>query len=223
MDKQRYITIQEWMLELGIKGSELLVFALVYGFSQDGETAFKGSAAYIAHWLGGVKKDTAYDVLKRLVEKGLIVKQERIEKGIKFCDYSVPCENGVLPRKSGYPTPKIGYHNNSDNIDINNNKSNREQGFVKPTIEQIREYCNERRNTINAESFFDYYEAKGWMLGTTKMKDWKAAVRNWENRRKEERNQPQAQPEKESNFAYMMRLGEKMFGHNNKDDYAEEQ
>lgn len=54
--------------------------------------------------------------------------------------------------------------------------------FVKPSISQIKDYCKERNNGIDAERFFDYYEAKGWLVGKSPMKDWKAAVRNWENR-----------------------------------------
>jgi len=54
--------------------------------------------------------------------------------------------------------------------------------FKKPTIKEISDYCEERGNNINPESFFDYYEARGWYLGKTKMKDWKSAVRTWEQR-----------------------------------------
>lgn len=56
-------------------------------------------------------------------------------------------------------------------------KTNR---FVPPTIDEISEYCRERKNNINPERFFDFYECKGWMVGKNKMKDWKAAVRTWE-------------------------------------------
>jgi hypothetical protein len=52
--------------------------------------------------------------------------------------------------------------------------------FVKPTVKEIASYCQERGNNINAEHFFDYYESKGWTVGKQPMKDWKAAVRNWE-------------------------------------------
>ena len=52
--------------------------------------------------------------------------------------------------------------------------------FVKPTIEQITEYCKERNNNINSEHFYDHYESKGWKVGNVGMKDWKAAVRTWE-------------------------------------------
>ena len=54
--------------------------------------------------------------------------------------------------------------------------------FNKPKIIEIENYCLERNNNIDAYSFFNYYESKGWMIGKNKMKDWKAAVRTWELR-----------------------------------------
>ena len=59
--------------------------------------------------------------------------------------------------------------------------------FVKPTIDEIKDYCLERKNGINANAFYDFYEAKDWMVGKNKMKDWKACVRTWEQRNKEEK------------------------------------
>lgn len=54
--------------------------------------------------------------------------------------------------------------------------------FQPPTLEEITEYCKERNNNIEPQSFFDYYQAKGWILsGGCIMKDWKAAIRRWEN------------------------------------------
>lgn len=52
--------------------------------------------------------------------------------------------------------------------------------FTPPSIEEVREYCNERENGIDPERFVNFYESKGWLIGKNKMKDWKAAVRNWE-------------------------------------------
>ena len=59
--------------------------------------------------------------------------------------------------------------------------------FVPPTLEDVSEYCKERNNGISAQAFIDYYSARGWKLGKDTMKDWKAAVRTWENRRKEDK------------------------------------
>ena len=52
--------------------------------------------------------------------------------------------------------------------------------FCPPTLEEIMNYCEERKNLVDAERFFDFYSSKGWMVGKNKMKDWKAAVRTWE-------------------------------------------
>jgi len=52
--------------------------------------------------------------------------------------------------------------------------------FVKPTVEEVEAYCEERNNSIDAEMFIDFYESKGWKVGNQPMKDWKAAVRTWE-------------------------------------------
>lgn len=64
-------------------------------------------------------------------------------------------------------------------------KNNRR--FSPPSVDEVRAYCNERNNTVDPESFIDFYESKGWMVGKNKMKDWKAAVRNWERSRKTSR------------------------------------
>jgi hypothetical protein len=52
--------------------------------------------------------------------------------------------------------------------------------FTPPTVVDISEYCTLRNNGINADHFYDHYQAKGWVVGRVKMKDWKAAVRTWE-------------------------------------------
>ena len=62
--------------------------------------------------------------------------------------------------------------------------------FVPPTVEEVRAYCTERNNNVDPERFVDYYASKGWLVGKAKMKDWKAAVRNWE--RKDDKTDGQA-------------------------------
>lgn len=68
---------------------------------------------------------------------------------------------------------------------INNKKNNivvmgSKNRFTKPTLEEVQAYCIERGNGVDAQHFIDYYEAKGWIVGKSPMKDWKAAVRTWE-------------------------------------------
>lgn len=59
-------------------------------------------------------------------------------------------------------------------------KNTKRKSFVKPTLEEIKDYCVERENQVDVEKFFDYYESNGWMVGRNHMKDWKAAIRTWE-------------------------------------------
>lgn len=53
--------------------------------------------------------------------------------------------------------------------------------FVKPSLEQVKDYCQERGNKINPDKFYNYYESNGWRVGKSAMNDWKAAVRSWES------------------------------------------
>lgn len=61
--------------------------------------------------------------------------------------------------------------------------------FVPPTVEEVRAYCIERKNTVDPEAFVNFYSSKNWYVGKTKMVDWKASVRLWESRRKDEPKQ----------------------------------
>ena len=65
-----------------------------------------------------------------------------------------------------------------------NNKTIGEK-FVPPTVSQVQDYCLERKNTVDPESFVDFYLSKNWMIGKNKVKDWKACVRTWEKNRRD--------------------------------------
>ena len=82
-----YIVIQDWMIsDLQLKGNELLTYALIYGFSQDGESEFKGSLKYISKFLG-VSKSTARRNLENLANRGVIEKRVEEISGVKFNRY----------------------------------------------------------------------------------------------------------------------------------------
>ena len=70
--------------------------------------------------------------------------------------------------------PNTDIEDKLNNIIANNNR------FIPPTVEEVEAYCRERNNSVDAENFVDFYESKGWIVGKTKMKNWKAAVRTWE-------------------------------------------
>ena len=68
---------------------------------------------------------------------------------------------------------------------LNKTKQNKKENiqrktFSKPTVEEVKAYCSERKNNVDAEKFCDFYESKGWKVGKEPMKDWKASVRTWE-------------------------------------------
>lgn len=68
---------------------------------------------------------------------------------------------------------------------LNKTKQNKKENiqrktFSKPTVEEVKAYCSERKNNVDAEKFCDFYESKGWKVGKEPMKDWKACVRTWE-------------------------------------------
>lgn len=116
--------------------------------------------------------------LKKIVPIGL--KEEDSQKGKSICP------NGQMEfpeTANGFSQTDKPIPYNKTNIltdiktDIFEEKTPKK--FVKPTVEEIKEYAKKINANINAEKFFYHYEARGWMMGKNKMKSWKAAVRTW--------------------------------------------
>lgn len=177
---ENYIHISGWMVNnLKLKGNNLLVYALIYGFSQDGESEFKGTLSYITDWLN-CSRMTAIRSLATLTENGLLKKKEiEIAKNLKLAHYTaiVPpvsnCDLGQYQNDTGGGI-KMLPNNTTTNTTSNTNS------IARPTLEQVRQYCLERGKGVDPEKWYDYYEANGWHVGKYTMKDWKAAVRIWE-------------------------------------------
>jgi len=68
---------------------------------------------------------------------------------------------------------------------------NSKEKFTKPTIEEINSYCKERKNNVDPDRFYNFYESKGWYVGKNKMKDWKACVRTWEKNTSQDSKTPE--------------------------------
>lgn len=84
--------------------------------------------------------------------------------------------------KSYLTVPKeleYSYVNDNDNVS-DNVKNNKEGKKNKPTLEEVKLFCDERNNGVDPDKFFNYYESNGWKVGKNSMKDWKAAIRTWE-------------------------------------------
>jgi hypothetical protein len=200
---ENYIVIQGWMLtELSLKGNELLVFAIIYGFSQNSDDQYySGSLQYLAEWTNSTKR-TVMTILKNLNEKGYIVKHEEVKNGVRFCRYCAsdftsmekisPPHEKVSPggsEKLSHGGEKVSPNNLDNNLDNKKiAKKPRSNVFTPPTVDEVEAYCQEMGYGIDPDRFVDYYTANGWMAGKTHMKDWKAAVRNWERSRKEKKN-----------------------------------
>lgn len=184
-DQDDFILVRRFMsTELGIQSkNEMLLYALIYSYS-DGGSAFYGSTEYLAKRLGS-SKSRIIKVLNEMVSKGLIIKKTSGRFNFYVTNFNYVCNTDepqvsvqhpercqIDIESSVIPTPNNINNNISDNI-----KSTR---FVKPTVEEVRAYCKERNNTVDAEKFITHYQSNGWKVGKTSMKDWKAAVRTWE-------------------------------------------
>lgn len=184
---ENYTNIQGWMVsKLGLKGNELIIYAIIYGFSQAEEQVFSGSLRYLAEWTNSTKRGVMNN-LKSLVDKGYIGKRDTVINGVKFCEYYVTKFTGVVKNfQGGMEKSSIGGMEKSspNNKDIDNKEDNKEirKRFAPPTIDEVKEYCEERGNNVDPERFIDFYTSVGWKVGNKPMKDWRAAVRTWEKR-----------------------------------------
>lgn len=91
-----YIVIQSFMVaDLHLKGTDLIVYAIIYGFSQAENQAYTGSLQYLADWTNCTKQGVMKN-LKSLMQKGLIEKKETVLNDVKFCEYRATKFNGVV-------------------------------------------------------------------------------------------------------------------------------
>ena len=208
-----FITIQQEMRDqLGLKGNELIVFAFINGYSQEGQGCYYGGLANLQRVCGIASRQTAIDILKSLMAKGYIVKSEQLFNGVKMISYSVSPIIGQDVQKMDKGCPENG-HNNIGDININSLSLKGSSRFQKPTIEEIRQYCLEKGYNVDAEQFFNFYESKGWVVGKAPMKNWRAAVSTW-NKREKEIPQRKRESRKESVFEHNLKVMDQMFGTN---------
>lgn len=202
INNENHIVIHGWMVnELGLKGNDLLVYAIIYGFSQTEGQTFKGRLKYLATWTKSTKQGIINN-LNNLLERGLIEKKDSVVNGVKFVEYYTTKFNGVVNKvewggKLSLTQDNI-LDNKKENISINRDMKEKDgkepKNFVKPTLEEVVAYCEERNKGVNPNQWYDHYTSNGWKVGKTPMKDWKAAIRTWEHNNKTKTSEATQKP-----------------------------
>lgn len=101
VNRDNYVVVQGWMItDLKLKGNELLLYAVIYGFSQLEGQKFTGSLQYLADWTNSTKQGVM-KCLKSLEAKGLIAKKDTYINKVKFCEYQATKFNGVSNKVDG--------------------------------------------------------------------------------------------------------------------------
>lgn len=143
----------------------------------------------------GITESTIEKALLDLANSGSVLLYE-VDGEPYFCFPNWSDHQRIQTKKSKFPAPDDGSprlstvtHGDSppeseSNPNTNPNPNTKEAcaRFTPPTVDEVRSYCHERKNSVDPQHFVDYYEARGWMLGKVKMKDWRSAVRTWEKK-----------------------------------------
>ena len=172
----------------------VLLYGLVLSLSQNGFCW--ANNRFFAERLG-VSKDRVSRIVSELAECGFVRLSPDPDSGTRRIYPLVEKTTGI-GENTNTPCQKNQtalFENANHRKYLEQNIENtpaKHRRFQPPSVSEVADYCRERGNTINAEQFVDFYEARGWKLGRQTMRDWKAAVRTWE--RREQPNTP-AEPE----------------------------
>lgn len=204
---ENYITVQGWMkTELGLKNNRLLLYALLWGFSQDGKGGYTGRQDYLMEWLD-CSRSALDNYTKELMAKGLVVKAtnstgQRLLRAIRPAKctksgHDVQILDNGCPNSGqgnvqildngrpnyGLPTIYSNIHNNTiigvGNIDTSVKPT------PPPTVEEIENYCMERGNAVDPKRFHAYYSLRDWKWregSITEPEKWQAILRLWESK-----------------------------------------
>ena len=204
----RYFVVQEWMVrDVKLSGLDLLIYAIIFGFSQDDETEFFGSLSYLRD-MTGYSKQSIINSLKKLVDTDMLIRKEIFVNGVKTVRYRANFKNfnggqETLPPSQETLTGAVKkldqggqetLPNNKYNINIINNKENKEKTlsekkkekkdkiFTPPTLDEVIEYCKSRNSSVDPKVFFDYFDVGHWIDSQgNPVKNWKQKLIMWEN------------------------------------------
>ena len=172
-----FVAIQGWMItKLGLKGNALIVYAIIYGFSQDGQNHFTGSLQYLADWTSTTKPGV-YKILRSLMDKGFIRKKDKFINNVKFCEYYVTPLRKLKGVNSSERGIKPELTNNIDN-NITNNIDNNIAEVVEPTKQQTND-------DDGLTSVINFYQSNFGMLSSYLYDDIRQTFDDWQQRSKE--------------------------------------
>lgn len=149
------------------------LFTAMLRYAEDGtETGLSGNERFL------------WGTVRKIIDKEASSYQERCERNKKNVSarYASTSRNQSLPvvtKTYDWNEEKEKEKEKDIKKEILSNES-KERRFVKPSLEEVSEYIRERGYTVDAERFVNHYTANGWRVGKAPMKDWKAAVRNWQ-------------------------------------------
>lgn len=198
---ENYVVVQSWMTSLGLSASELLAFALIWGFTQDGRHTCHPTVGYIGGFCG-VTRRGAVKIVRRLEESGLV---KVTRTGCGASEYSIilegvnkvhgGCEQSLRVCEQSSRVCEQSSSNNEFIINLTNSvevspsgsasgipadgKKGR-RGQVPPTLEEVREYAARHGAAESlATDFWLHYEGVGWQSGKTPIKTWYPIFLKW--------------------------------------------
>lgn len=159
------------MLATIFRKKESTVRMALETFERFGMVEIVDGVITIPNW----EKHQSLDRLDKIREQTRARVANHREKQKLLADCNVTCNADVTECNA---TDKI----REDKNRLDNNIEGKRKRFTPPTVSDVRAYCAERGNNVDAQRFVDFYTSNGWLVGKNHMKDWKAAVRTWEQR-----------------------------------------
>lgn len=203
-----WIPIEIWQ-DKSLSWNEKILLMEIDSFTSKGHECYI-SNEYIANLLG-VSVSWASKCLSHLMEIGY-VKMVRFDGRKRYVESAIQFK-ADLNNSSMQGGTSVQHTDNNEYININTLSNKGGHRFQKPSLEDVRAYCISRSNKVDPEQFYNFYESKGWVVGKSPMKDWRAAVRTWEKREKEVAPRKR-ETRKESVFEHNLRVMDQMFGTN---------
>lgn len=200
-------------------GKDYILFylkLLLESVPHEGNLRFSDAIPYSEHMLATIT-DTNIDIVRSAMKMFIELKMIDVfdDKTIYMEEVNkmIGCESSVAERVRKHRDTQKTLQCNTDvttcnemvtqsksksiEIDIDIKEIGKKPSrFTPPTAEEVKQYCLERANNVDSERFIDFYSSKGWLVGKTKMKDWKASIRTWE---KEDKKTPSVSKPKNNN------------------------